>query len=106
MAKTEDFEPGAHLILDVLGSLVYELNKCASTPSPSNTASRSKQLEICRGYVKHKEDCSTSLESFPTKHIDQEQVELQKIYNDKKQAPLITRKLKKPPHQRISWVKS
>ena len=84
LVKSEHYEPGTHLILAVLGTLVYELNKCASTPIPSNIASCSNQLEVCRGYVKNKGDFSTSLESFPTIYITQEQMKLRKIATDKR----------------------
>ena len=79
----ENFEPGTHLVLAVLGVLIFELNKAAASPSSVNIATCNKQLSIARDYVKSKEDFRTSLEAFPTKFIQEEQGKLQKIASQK-----------------------
>ena len=84
LVKTEDYEPGKHLVLAVLGVFIYELNKCAATQNSGAIASCNKQLQICQGYVKSKEDFSTSLQSFPNKFTLCEQVKVQKISDGKK----------------------
>ena len=64
--------------------LIYELNKCASTPNSASVISCNKHLSICQEYVKSKDtDFATALESFPTKYIRQEYEKIKKINEDK-----------------------
>ena len=82
----EEFEPGTHLILAVLGVLIFELNKAAASTNSVNIASCNKQLSVARDYVKSKEDFRTSLEAFPTKFIEEEQGKVQKIASEKEKS--------------------
>ena len=48
----DEGEPATHVVIAALLIGIYELNKCATSPTPTNCKGRSKQVAVCHSYAK------------------------------------------------------
>lgn len=65
-----EIEHATHLVMAVIGVLIYELGNCAATMSPANIMSASKQLEFRKSYAKHMGDFASALNGIPARRIE------------------------------------
>ena len=66
----DNLEPGAHIVMAVFGVLIYEMNQCAATMTPTNVSTCFDQLQVCKSYAGVKGDFSSVLSGLPTKLIE------------------------------------